>query len=80
MPPPPILTPDRVTEIVVDRVFGFAPPEAVAVGALLVSVDPESARLAETIEARVRDLLEHTEDPVARFERFTGIRLDVDLR
>ena len=71
-PVPPILTPLQVAEAVVDRLCGFASPDAVAVGELLISVDPESIRLARLYETRVRRLAAEAEDPVAKFERLTG--------
>lgn len=68
---PPLLTPERIAELVVDRLMGFASPEAVAVGHLLISVDPGSVRLARRYEARARALIEHSEDPSERYLRLT---------
>ena len=55
--------------MVVDRLMGVASPEAVAVGHLLISVDPGSVRLARRYEARARSLMEHSEDPIVRYLR-----------
>ena len=68
---PPLLTPERIAELVVDRLMGFASPEAVAVGHLLISIDPGSVRLARRYEARVQTLMEHSEDPIERYLRLT---------
>lgn len=69
--PPPVLTPLRVAEAVVDRVLGFASPETNAVNDLLISVDPESVREAEACERRVRHLVAHAEDPACKFGRLS---------
>lgn len=69
---PPLLTPERIAELVVDRLMGVASPEAVAVGRLLISVDPGSVRLARRYEARARSLMEHSEDPIERYLRLTN--------
>lgn len=68
----PTFTPDQIAQVVVDRLFGFARPGALAVRWRLIQADPEAAALARVLEARVRYLAEHTEDPIARFERMTG--------
>lgn len=69
---PPILTPLQVAEAVVGRLYGFTSPETVAVADLLISVDPESVRLARLYQARILRLAAEAEDPVAKFERLTG--------
>ena len=69
---PPLLTAEQVAERVVDRLLGFASPEAAAVGHLLIGLDPSSIHLARRYEERLRYLMEHTEDPVRRYRRLTG--------
>lgn len=73
-----MLTPERVAEIVVDRRYRFASDEAIAVGELLISMDPESVAEAERVETRLILLDIFREDPVDQFERLTGIKLDLD--
>lgn len=67
---------DRIAEAVVDRLLGFASEDTLLWERALVALDPEAARLAHAYERRVRWLMENAEDPVDRFERLTGRRLD----
>lgn len=67
---------DQLAEAVVDRLLGFASEDTQLWERVLVAIDPEAARLARAYERRARWLMEHAEDPVARFERLTGRRLD----
>jgi len=82
VPSPPCPDPDshpladRIAEVVVDRLLGFASEDALLWERVLVALDPEAARLARAYEHRVRWLMENAEDPVDRFERLTGRRLD----
>ena len=82
VPSPPCPDPDshpladRIAEAVVDRLLGFASEDTLLWERVLVALDPEAARLARAYERRVRWLMEHAEDPVDRFERLTGRRLD----
>ena len=68
----PTFTPDQIAQVVVDRLSGFKDPGQTAVRWRLIQADPEAAALARVYDARVRYLAEHTEDPVARFERLSG--------
>ena len=67
---------DRIAEAVVDRLLWFASEDTLLWERVLVALDPEAARLARAYERRARWLMEHAEDPVDRFERLTGRRLD----
>ena len=67
---------DQIAEVVVDRLLGFASEDTQLWERVLVALDPEAARLARAYERRARWLMEHAEDPVARYERLTGRRLD----
>ena len=75
----PRFTPDQIAEVVVDRLFRFGPPGPLAVRWKLIQADPEAAALARVFEARVRYLMENTEDPLAKFERLTGRTLPPPL-
>ena len=69
---PPILSPQRVAETVVDRHCGFTRPDTAALYALLIALHPTSARLARRYEQRIVILLSRMENPIAQFERLTG--------
>ena len=71
--PPSLET--RLTTAVADRLLGFASDNTLTWERDVTAHDPEAARLAGQIERRVRRLMAHIEDPVARFERLTGRRL-----
>ncbi len=68
----PTFTHDQVSVVVVSRLFGFSDPTELAARWRLILADPEAAALARTIEARVRHLVEHADDPRRHFERLTG--------
>ena len=74
----PFITRDRVAEIVVGRRYGYVSPEATAAGELLISMHPDSVAQADEIEARLTLFDIFCEDPIERFERITGIELDLD--
>ncbi len=66
---PPFLTPEQVSLVVAARLLGGSSPDALAVGELLVSLDPESRRLARRYERRIRWLLRHAEPPRLQVQR-----------
>ncbi|MEP0546403.1 MAG: hypothetical protein ABJF88_05685 [Rhodothermales bacterium] len=69
---PPILSPQRVAEAVVDRHCGFTGSDEAALYTLLIAIHPTSARLARRYERRLAVLLSQMEDPVTQLERLTG--------
>lgn len=73
---PPILTPEQVAEHVVTKRYRLAPPETIAAGDLLVSLHPDSVAWADYVEGRLILFDIFCEDPIDRFERLTGRRLD----
>ena len=73
--PMPTFTPLQIAEVVFDRLSGVGHPGETAVRWRLIQADPEAADLARVLEARMRHLIEHAEDPVALFERLTGATL-----
>lgn len=63
---------EPLAQAVVDRLLGFASADTVLWERVLVAIDPQAARPAHDYEQRTRWLMDHTADPVARFERLTG--------
>ena len=72
----PTLTPDQITRVVVGRILAQTLGTPISAEAAArwrrIQADPEAAALARRIDARVRYLNEHAEDPRARFERLAG--------